>query len=735
MTNRLLLLFALLISLSLFSQNPHHCGFDDYRNHQIENNPQYLDKWQSIEDFTQAYVKKHQNTGKKVAEVITIPVVVHVVHTVNRPASNVSEAKIQSQLEALNRDFRLMNADTTRVDPDFRHLMADIEIEFCLAARDPDGLPTTGITRTETETDRFFVESDEIKSSATGGKDPWPYDQYLNMWVCNNICSNFGGCGILGYATPPNPSTAERDGVVIQYNFFGSTQPVSSAFNLGRTAVHEIGHWLNLSHIWGNGADNPNCTNSDSVDDTPQADGPNFGCPSVAPNTCVDEPIDFVDMTENYMDYSNDACLNMFTTGQKLRMRAMFDEGGYRSSLLESLGCVPVEQGQDDVRLVSITAPNEGEEICSVFQPRFTVQNFGTDPLIFFTVEYTLNGENYSYIWAGLIETLKSETITLPPLQVSNSGTENQLVILITKPNDREDFNIANNGAFVSFQSLAPAGENISFEESFQTPPGFPFPPIGWGIFNGDNDFDFRFKKSTEAGYGDTESAYMPNFETDASHIGEIDEIFSPALDFEGNYDSLYLQLFYAYTSMGEGTISDTLEVLISVDCGETYTSLHKFFGEELITADPIADVFVPMEGQWREGLVNLIDYKDFHNVTLKIRQTRGTGNDLYVDDLNLLSGLTAIEDETLQSQVSIHAYPNPVRGKTIIELNNLPINQNVQLSISNKAGQVVYQRTINSYNNEKTIELPANQLNTGMYVISLNSNGQNSHTKLVVIR
>lgn len=735
MNNRLLLLLTFLLSTPLFSQNSHHCGFDDYRNHQIEKNPQYLDKWQSIEDFTQAYVKKHQEAGEKIADVITIPLVVHVVHTVNRPASNVSEAKIQSQIEALNRDFRLMNADTNKVDPDFRHLMADIEIEFCLAKRDPDGLPTIGITRTETEAERFFVESDEIKSSATGGKDPWPYDQYLNMWVCNNICSNFGGCGILGYATPPNFSTPETDGVVIQYNFFGSTQPVNSAFNRGRTAVHEIGHWLNLSHIWGNGADNPNCTGDDMVDDTPQTSGPNFGCPAVAPNTCTDEPIDFVDMTENYMDYSNDACLNMFTTGQKLRMRAMLDEGGFRSSLLESLGCVPVEQGQDDVRLVSVSQPNDTEEVCYSFQPQLTIQNLGTDPLVFFTVDYTLNGETSSHVWAGLIETFQNETITLPPLEVNSTDTDNQLVILITKPNDREDFNIANNGAVVNFQSIAPATKTISFEESFQTPPNFPFPPIGWGIFNGDNNFDFRFKKSNDAGYSDTQSAYMPNFGSNATYIGEIDDIFSPSLNFEGSYDSLYLQLFYAYTSMGEGTISDTLDILISIDCGETYTSLHKFFGEELITADPTAEVFVPMEGQWREGLVNLIDYKDFRNVNLKIRQIRGSGNDLYVDDLNFLTTLTSIEGNTLQNQVAIHAYPNPVRDKTIIELSDLPINQNVQLSISNKAGQVVYQQIINSPNNQKTIELPVSQLNTGMYVISLNSKKQNSHTKFVVIR
>lgn len=737
MNNQLRLLLALLFSItfSLSAQNTHRCGFDDYWNHQIEQNPHYLENWENIEAFTQRYVEKHRNNVQKAAELITIPVVVHVVHTSNRPESNVSEAKIYSQIEALNQDFRKLNADTSNVTPEFRSLIADIEIEFCLASRDPNGLPSTGITRTETDVQRFFVESDEIKSSETGGKDPWPYEDYLNMWVCYNICSTFGGCGILGYAVPPSFSTPERDGVVIQYSYFGTTPPVSNAFDRGRTAVHEIGHWLNLSHVWGGSGANPNCTGDDFVDDTPIVSGPNYGCPFTPPNTCIDDTLDMVDMTENYMDYSNDACLNMFTIGQKLRMRALFDEGGFRASLKESMGCVPVEQGMDDARLISVGQPNEEDVICSVFQPEFTIQNLGTEPLQFFTVEYELNGEERTYIWGGNIESLKTETITLPSLQINSEDGNNIFLVFVTEPNGREDFNIADNGTVINFQSVPPANKDVSFTESFQTPPGFPFPPIGWGIFNEDNDFNFRFKKSEVVGYGDIESAYMPNFESDASYVGTIDEIFSPSIDFEGEFDSLYLQLFYAYTSMGEGTISDTLEILVSVDCGETYTSVRKFFGEELITADPSAEVFVPMEGQWKEGLVNLIDFKDYRNVNIKVRQIRGSGNDLYVDDINLLSGLTSIEGKSLQNQVSIHTFPNPVRDKTIIELNNLPINENVQLSISNKAGQIVYQQNIRSNSSQLSLEVPVNQLESGMYVVSLNSLHQSSHKKFIVIK
>ncbi|MEZ4887740.1 MAG: M43 family zinc metalloprotease [Chitinophagales bacterium] len=733
MNNRLLFLFTLLFSTTLFSQDTNTCGFDHYWQYQSEKNPQGLETLKLMEAYTKKYVEKHQKQSEKIAEVITIPVVFHVVYTSNRPASNISEAKIYSQLEALNRDFRRLNADTANILADFKPFMADIEVEFCLATRDPNGYPTTGITRTATSLDRFFVETDEIKSSETGGKDPWPFDQYLNIWVCYNICSTFGGCGILGYAVPPSFSTPETDGVVIQYNYFGTTAPVNPTFNEGRTAVHEVGHWLSLLHTWGNGEDNANCTKDDLVADTPLTDGPTFGCAANHANSCIEEELDLPDMTENYMDYGNDACLTMFTTGQKLRMRATLDEGGFRHSLLNSMGCVPVEQGMDDVRVVFVSYPNDTEVICSVFEPELNVENFGTEPLESFTVNYDLDGETYSYEWMGLIEPLKSGTITLPALQIAANTTQHVLNISIVAPNGREDFNIENNYIAVSFQSVAPATQTIAFSESFQSPPGFPFPPIGWGIFNGDNDFNFRFKKSNLTGYSDTESGYMPNFEADASYIGTIDEIISPAINFEGVYDSLYLQFFYAYTGMGEGTISDTLEILLSVDCGSSYFTVRKFFGEELITSDPVDEAFVPMEGQWKEGLVNFLPFKDYRNVKLKIRQIRGTGNDLYVDDINLLSGLTAIEGYSLQNQVSIHAYPNPVRGKTIIELNHLIPNQNVELSISNNAGQVVYQQTIRSLSTQKTLEIPVENLSNGMYVLSLQSQEQRSHTKIVV--
>ncbi|MDA8695997.1 M43 family zinc metalloprotease, partial [Flavobacteriales bacterium] len=249
--------------------------------------------------------------------VVTIPVVFHVVY--RTATENISAEQIQSQLDVLNDDFRRLNSDVDDIWPQ----AADTEIEFCLASFDPQGNPSDGILRVPTTVNGFGT-NDAVKSASSGGSDAWPYNEYLNFWVCN-----IGG-GILGYAQFPGGS-AGTDGVVCGYQYTGTVGTATSPFDLGRTATHEVGHWLNLRHIWGDGG----CGASDFVDDTPDSDGPNYGCAlgNVACNT--------TDMVQNYMDYSDDACMNLFTQGQTDRMLALFQPGGFRAGLLTSNGCAP----------------------------------------------------------------------------------------------------------------------------------------------------------------------------------------------------------------------------------------------------------------------------------------------------------------------------------------------------------------------------------------------------------
>ena len=248
--------------------------------------------------------------------VTTIPVVVHVVFS--NAQQNISISQINSQITALNRDYRAKNTDKSKTPAVWRGLITDTNVQFALAKKDPSGKKTNGVTRTQTQV-AVFSDDDAVKSAAHGGADAWPADRYLNLWVCA-----LGG-GLLGYAQFPGGQPA-TDGVVINYRAFGTKGTAQAPFNKGRTAVHEVGHWLNLHHIWGDTAD---CSGSDFVADTPNAQHPNFGKPNFPHISCNNGPNG--DMFVNYMDYVDDDTMVMFTAQQVVRMSATLD--GPRSSL------------------------------------------------------------------------------------------------------------------------------------------------------------------------------------------------------------------------------------------------------------------------------------------------------------------------------------------------------------------------------------------------------------------
>lgn len=259
-------------------------------------------------------------------EVIVVPVVVHVLY--NNNSQNIPDEQIIAQINSLNRDFRRLNPDTVNTPTPFKHLATDTRIVFCLAKVDPDGYKTTGIERKFTQKTSFLAD-DAVKYSSKGGTDAWDASKYLNIWVCDL----FGRT--LGYSTMPG-GYSKVDGIVIQYGVFGYEKGVRAPYNKGRTLTHEMGHWLGLKHIWGDFEDS-GCS-SDDVDDTPPQSASNTGC-NTFPKISTCSIDNNGDMFMNYMDFSDDACMNMFTWGQRNKMRAQFASGGNRNSLLGSNLC------------------------------------------------------------------------------------------------------------------------------------------------------------------------------------------------------------------------------------------------------------------------------------------------------------------------------------------------------------------------------------------------------------
>ena len=299
-----------MISVAATAQR--NCGSMDVLELQLEEDP----KRAFMMDQIETHLLNIENTGvREVNGVVNIPVVVHVIY--NNSTENISDAQVLSQINVLNEDFRRTNPDAD----DTWSQATDSEIEFCMATSDPLGNATSGIVRTSTSVSAFGT-NDQMKFASSGGADAWPASDYLNIWVCD-----ISG-GILGYAQFPGGS-ATTDGIVIDYQYFGTIGTASAPFDLGRTATHEVGHWLNLRHIWGDGG----CNVDDFVSDTPASNSANYGC-ALGNSACGS-----VDMVQNYMDYSDDACMNLFTLGQRNRMRALFESGGYRSSLLNSSAC------------------------------------------------------------------------------------------------------------------------------------------------------------------------------------------------------------------------------------------------------------------------------------------------------------------------------------------------------------------------------------------------------------
>lgn len=307
-TSSLLLMLSCENDSTLGSQEPEvlkrNCASQDVLEAQMRENPSLVTTMDDIERFTeQAIAQKLLVNGE-----IVIPVVVNVLY--NTTAENVSDAQIQTQIDVLNNDYNALNSEYSSVPSLFSGVKASVGIKFQLST----------IIRKYTKKTSFRAD-DSMKKSSRGGIDPTDATQNLNLWVCDL------SSGLLGYAQFPGGSTA-TDGVVIDYQAFGTIGTAASPFDLGRTATHEVGHWMNLRHIWGDAT-----CGTDYVADTPSHNTANYGCPSYPHySTCTGTP---VEMTMNYMDYTDDACMYMFSAGQKDRMLAIFSAGGARASFAQ----------------------------------------------------------------------------------------------------------------------------------------------------------------------------------------------------------------------------------------------------------------------------------------------------------------------------------------------------------------------------------------------------------------
>ena len=425
------------------------CASTEYEEMLKEKNPKRMTEAQFEAWVAPLIQKKNAMRTAQTNAVITIPVVVHVIYNGQAvgTAPNISDLQVQSQITVLNQDF-----SKTGLGFNTNPVGVDAQIQFVLAQQDPNGNPTNGIDRVS-----FCQESwstTDIESTLKPATI-WDPTQYLNLWSVR-----LAGNTLLGYAQFPDASglsglgvsggIANTDGVVANYSAFGSgfgsNYLLVAPYNKGRTMTHEIGHWLGLIHIWGNGS---NCTtNTDYCLDTPVAKDANYGCIS-GTNSCTSNPD--LDMIENYMDYTDDSCMNIFTQNQKDRMDAVMTNSPRRSSLKTSTkgaAVVPLFANDAEVKLESSCAIATCSTNPNQTLQNITIYNRGTITLTTATLKYSINGgSNILYTWSGTLATNKFATF---PVTI-NSATNGTIVVSIDKANGVTDERVSNNSATGSF--------------------------------------------------------------------------------------------------------------------------------------------------------------------------------------------------------------------------------------------------------------------------------------------
>lgn len=393
----LITLFLLIPSLSEAQSKQKSCSFDSIYV-ALQNDPNFRAE--------QIRLKKLPPPEKRNGDsLIVIPVVVHVIY--KNAAENISDQQIASQIAVLNEDFRKLNSDTTNVESGFSK--ADSRIEFCLAQFDTNGQPTTGIQRYSTTIDDIGLTNKYFQIAPI-----WNRDEYLNIWVCDLGNNN------AGFAYPPG-SPANKDGVVIHYSNFGRVGQLQNPYDLGRSATHEVGHWLNLLHIWGQMM---NCSNDDGVSDTPMQGVAYYGCPTPPKSSCGSK-----DMLSNFMGYVDDKCMGNFTEGQKFRMRTALLNS--RPKILQSRKCgnVGLNSNQLNDKFTVFPNPTKGK-LKVEFSEDFPRQTFSLSI-------YQIDGKQvYPHIQSNLngkLIDLNSQTPGIYFLKITN-GSDYLIKKIILQP-------------------------------------------------------------------------------------------------------------------------------------------------------------------------------------------------------------------------------------------------------------------------------------------------------------
>ncbi len=664
-----------------------------------------FEQW--IQEKTQ---QKRARTARQLVDgpIYQIPVVVHVVHQ-GEPVGegrNISLAQIEDQMRILNEDFRRQNADTVNTQPLFRPVAADVGIEFVLARQDPDGLPTNGVVRVVGPQDSYSIS----EGAELGALSQWNPEDYFNVWV-----TRISG-GKLGFAQLPISDllpglesasfNSLTDGIVVDYLSFGSVGSLRDRYNGGRTATHEVGHYLGLRHVWGDGG----CGVDDFVEDTPPQERSYNFCPTGEAISC-----DTPDMYDNYMDLTDDACMNIFTEGQAFRMRTVLENSPRRVSLLTSPGLVAPRPILDDATISRIVSPQPSE--CSPeVTPEIRLRNTGSNLIETVTVAFRVGQELIEEASFAVDLTPGTvQSVAFPPFDQLDfrPGTEYEVSFEVVSVNGNIDDNTTGNRRQVSF--VVPQRDEVPLVEDFERAGSGTF--FGKSIIrNPDQRTTWERRATPLASDPINESLYMNFFEYQDLE-GEQDFLYGPTLDLR-NIPAAVLSFRVAYAPYEDENFplsQDGLLVGISTDCGATIDAIiYEKFGPQLAT-QPVQDRrFIPTtEADWREEILPLNDYLGEPNVQVVFIGVNDHGNNLFLDDIEFF---VTEYDSLRPPESSFSIEPNPVENNQLEVEFNLPSKDEVTVVIYStqgaRIGEYVFPNTLN-----QTYRIDMSGKPSGVYV------------------
>ncbi|MBW3544770.1 MAG: zinc metalloprotease, partial [Bacteroidetes bacterium] len=616
-----------LLSLQAFAQEK--CAFVPFNKHLSEisgetESEASFEKWMLNR---QQQLRSSVRTAGTAAEArYIIPVVVHVVHRQGEAVgegANIPEAQILSQLKILNDDFRALNqADINKLSPQFKSLVADTEIEFVLAKQDPEGVETNGIVRIASS-QQSWSQSDDLELKALS---QWPPDQYLNLYAASLTYPT------LGWAQFPQSNELEglnfgdvseaSDGVVIDYRYVGTGGQAASD-SKGRTATHEIGHYFGLRHIWGDGG----CSIDDYVSDTPLVGDSNQGCPAEnnKPKACNSNEDA---MYQNYMDYSGDACMALFTLGQKERMHVVLQNSPRRKELHNSPGKQAPTVVANDAGLRQL-ALIPAERCNSTYTPNLEVRNYGNTKVTQVAVALSVDGRPLgTYTRQTSLNYLDVQTIALDPIIIENPGPR-EVIASITLTNNTEDGKSSNNTVTTILD--VPQQTNLPLSHDFEGG-FFPFYVINPNV----RTYTWELKDVPNSTSSNNTAAFINFF--DYGQEGHRDILVSPVFDLsEENY--LFVSMSVAHARY-DRTSTDGLEIYVATDCStnlQTADLVYSASGDRLATTSPTTQAFVPEDAtEWRSIGLDLSAYAGLPNIQLLIVSVNDYGNNLYLDDIQI---------------------------------------------------------------------------------------------------